>query len=124
MIQPFTGDASRVALLGPAASIAGMVRCSGERAQRSLRLTRFLVQVSRRGQRAAYLADEEAAMAAADLSNAEREMVRKRDYPAMLAYGVNIYALAKAGTLFGHILPEIGRRLRQAATCPEENGHG
>ena len=105
----------RAALFGPAAGLQGVVRYRGELAQRGYRLNRFLVGISQHGAREPYLQDEEAAMADAGLSEHERTLIRTRDYPGMLACGVNIYALAKAGYVFGDTLMAIGQGMRAAA---------
>lgn len=107
-------DAAREARFGPAAALTGVLPYRGELAQRGYRLNRFLVDISQHQNRQPYLDDEEAAMQHAQLSEHERSLVRQRDYSAMLAYGVNIYALAKAGYVFGHTLLDIGRGMRQA----------
>jgi protocatechuate 4,5-dioxygenase alpha chain len=108
-------DAARLALFGPAADLHGVVRYRGELAQRGYRLNSFLVGISQHGAREAYLRDEAAAMAEAGLSEHEQALVRTRNYPAMLAYGVNVYALAKAGYVFGDTLLAIGQGMRAAA---------
>jgi protocatechuate 4,5-dioxygenase alpha chain len=100
------------AAFGPAVALRGVVRYGGALAQRGFRLNAFLVGISRRENRDAYLRDEEAAMAAAGLDAHERALVRSRDYEGMLAYGVNIYAVVKAGYVFGATLMEIGRQMR------------
>lgn len=105
----------REALLGPAAALTGVVRYRGELAQQGYRLNRFLVDISQRENRQAYLDDEEAAMARAELSDHERNLIRTRDYCGMLDWGVNIYALAKAGYVFGDTLLAIGQAMRARA---------
>lgn len=102
----------REALFGPAATLTGVVRYRGELAQQGYRLTRFLVDISQQENRQPYLDDEEQAMARAQLSAHECTLIRQRDYNGMLAYGVNIYALAKAGYVFGNTLLEIGDIMR------------
>jgi len=103
------------AAFGPAVALRGVVRYGGALAQRGYRLNAFLVTVSRRENREAFLRDEEAAMVAAGLQEEERALVRRRDYPGMLAWGVNIYAVVKAGYVFGATLMEIGRQMRGEA---------
>lgn len=103
-----------VAAFGPPVALRGVVRYGGALAQRGYRLNAFLVAISRRENRAAYLQDETAAMARAGLSAEERALVERRDYPGMLAYGVNIYAVVKAGYVFGSTLMEIGAQMRGA----------
>lgn len=107
----------RAALWGPPAALEGVVVHRGELAQRGYRLNRFLVEVSQHDQRQQFLADEEGAMERAGLSAQERELVRRRDYNAMLAYGVNVYALVKAGYVFGHHLMQIGEIMRKPAAA-------
>jgi len=97
---------------GPPAHIPGVVRYRGELAQGALRLNRFLVHISRREHREAYLADESAAMTQWGLTAEEKELIRRRDYAGLLAAGVNIYAIAKAGYVFDATLLEIGARMR------------
>ena len=112
-----TPGTDRAALFGPAAELHGVVRYRGELAQRGYRLNRFLVQISQHGAREPYLADEEAAMDSAGLSEEERALIRARDYPGMLAYGVNVYALAKAGYVFGDTLMAIGQGMREKGSA-------
>ena len=97
---------------GPAADIPGVIRYRGELAQGGFRLNRFLVWISQRENREAYLDDEEGAMACWSLTEAERALVRARDYDGLMAAGVNIYAIAKSGYVFGATLLEIGARMR------------
>lgn len=97
---------------GPPAEIVGVGRYHGEVAQPALRLNRFLIHISQRGNREAYLADEDGAMQAWGLVAFERELVRKRDFVGLLAAGVNIYAIAKSGYVFGATLLQIGGVMR------------
>lgn len=108
---------AREALFGPPANLGGVVRYRGELAQQGYRLNRFLVDISQHGNRQAYLADEEAAMQCAGLDEHEKALVRARNYSGMLAHGVNVYALAKAGYVFGDTLLAIGQGMRQEATA-------
>lgn len=111
---------SREALWGPAAALEGVVVHRGELAQRGYRLNCFLVDISQHDQRQQFLADEEGAMERASLTEQERALVRQRDYNAMLAYGVNVYALVKAGYVFGHHLMQIGDIMRKPAATPAQ----
>ena len=97
---------------GPPAVIAGLIRYRGEFAQPAYRLNCFLVWISKREHRLSYLADEEGAMAHWQLSEPQRALVRARDYPELLAAGANIYAIAKAGYVWGATLLEIGAQMR------------
>ena len=46
------------------------------------------------------------------LTDHERALVRNRDYAGLLAAGVNIYAIAKSGYVFGATLLDIGAAMR------------
>ena len=101
---------------GPTANLQSAARYRGELAQGALRLNRFLIHISQRENREAYLIDEEAAMQAWGLALSERELVRHRDYAGLLLAGVNIYAIAKSGYVFGATLLEIGAAMRGQST--------
>lgn len=105
---------NRAQAFGPAAGLRGVVRYTGELAQTAYRLNRFLVFISLRENRQAFLADEEGAMQHWDLTPQHRDLVRRRDYLGMLAAGVNVYAIAKAGYVFGHTLMQIGAQMKEA----------
>lgn len=111
---------SAPAAFGPPAQLRGVVRYEGELAQRGYRLTRFLVDISQRAHRAAYLADEEGAMERAGLSPRERDLVRRRDFDGMLHHGVNVYALVKSGYVFGVSILDIGRAMAGSAATRGE----
>jgi protocatechuate 4,5-dioxygenase alpha subunit len=102
---------------GPSANPRGAARYRGELAQQALRLNRFLVHISQRDNRDAYLANEEASMQEWNLSTFERELVRHRNYEGLLVAGVNIYAIAKSGYVFGATLLEIGAAMRGQTTA-------
>lgn len=112
-------DHGRNHLFGPPASLVGVIPYRGELAQQGYRLNSFLVDISHYQNRQNFLDDENMAMERAGLSAEEREMIARRDYNAMLAYGVNIYAIAKAGYVFGNTLLEIGNSMRQPSPQKE-----
>lgn len=99
-------------LLGPTAPLRGLVRMTPERARRGFRLGRFLTGMRDLATRAAFAADPEASMAAADLSEHERALVRARDYDGMLDYGVSNVAIGKASPALGATLVERGAKGR------------
>lgn len=96
------------ALLGPAAPIRGQIPITPARAQRAYRLTAFLGSLRLPGRMEAFAADMEAVLAAADLSEAERDMLRRRDFVAMLEYGVATVAIGKACRAMQVNLVELG----------------
>jgi gallate dioxygenase len=95
-------------VLGPTVALRGVCRFTPERAQRGFRLNQFLTGMRQPQQRALFTSDPEACMAAYGLSEAERDMVRRRDYSAMLDYGASNVALGKASPALGTTLLERG----------------
>ena len=100
------------ALLGPAADLRGLCRMTPERAQRGIGLTRFLTSMREPTQRAAFVRDAEACMAAFGLAEHERELVRRRDYEGMLDWGASNVAIGKASPALGTTLLERGAKGR------------
>lgn len=99
-------------LLGPRVSLRGQVRYTGEIARKGYRLTAFITSLTNPANRARLQEDPEAYMASHGLSDEEAEFIRQRDCMGMFHYGVNIYAVAKAGTVLGVPLQDIGARMR------------
>ena len=62
---------------------------------RALAFNRFFWNMIRADFREAFLADEEAALEAAKLSEEERALVRARDWLGIVRYGVNFFVLEK-----------------------------
>lgn len=98
--------------LGPRAALRGLVRMTTERASRGYRLTCFLTSMRDPAKRAAFGADPEASMADFGLNEAERELVRCRDYDGMLDYGASNVAIGKASPALGTSLVERGAKGR------------
>ncbi|MBW8470295.1 MAG: hypothetical protein A3B67_08225 [Burkholderiales bacterium RIFCSPHIGHO2_02_FULL_66_10] len=94
--------------LGPRVEIRGVCRFTVERAQRGLRLNRFLTSMRQPENRDAFAVDPESYMASQALTDTERDMVRRRDYAAMLDYGASNVALGKASPALGTTLMERG----------------
>ncbi|MES2185729.1 MAG: gallate dioxygenase [Pseudomonadota bacterium] len=84
---------------GPAAE--GTYPFDVDRSVKAYRLSRFLHTLIVPAHREAFLADEPAALAAADLTDTEREMVRTRDWAALIHYGVIFFLLEKLGAVLG-----------------------
>ena len=53
------------------------------------------------GQRARFLAEEEAAYESAGLTAEERDLVRRRDWQGLIRYGVIFFMLEKLGAVLG-----------------------
>ena len=64
-----------------------------ERSAKGLRLNRFLHSLTQREMRELFLRDAEAAMK--DLTEEERDMVRRLDWKAMQDYGASFFCLEK-----------------------------
>lgn len=72
-----------------------------ETSVRAYRLNKFLHGMTRPGQRASFLADEEAACEAAGLTAQERDLLRRRDWRGLIHYGVIFFMLEKLGAVLG-----------------------
>lgn len=72
-----------------------------ERSVAAYRINKFLHDLTVPANRAAFLADPEAAFAAAALTEEERDLIRRRDWRAMIHYGVSFFMLEKLGAVGG-----------------------
>jgi len=85
----------------------GMERLEGTypftlaRSTLAYRLNKFLHGLIEPEARARFLADPEAAFAAAGLTEEERDLVRRRDWRGMIHYGVIFFMLEKLGAVVG-----------------------
>ncbi len=71
------------------------------RSVKGFRLNRFLHDLIVPDKRAAFLADEGNATRAAGLTAEERDMLKHRDWRAMIRYGVSFFMLEKLGAVTG-----------------------
>jgi gallate dioxygenase len=81
-----------------------------ERSAKGLRLNRFLHSLTQRETRELFLRDPEAAMK--DLSEEERDMVRRLDWKAMQDYGASFFCLEKLARTKGVTNPEMVAHFR------------
>ena len=72
-----------------------------ERSVKAYRLNKFLHGMTRLAHRARFLADPEAAFADAQLTEEEQDMLRRRDWRALIHYGVIFFMLEKLGAVTG-----------------------
>jgi gallate dioxygenase len=72
-----------------------------QRSVKAYRLNKFLHGMTRPEHRARFLADEEAAFTEAQLTAAERDMLRRRDWRGLIHYGVIFFMLEKLGAVTG-----------------------
>lgn len=105
------------AKLGPRVPLRGLIRYGDVLASRGCRLTGFLVHISQVANRPAFVADEAAVMRQHGLDEAEQALIRARDYAGLLRAGAHVYAVAKAGHVFGATLLDIGAGLRGQTTA-------
>lgn len=95
-------------LLGPTAPIRGLCRMTTERAQRGYPLTRFLCSMRHARQREALVNDLEGCLRDSGLNALEKDMLRRRDFVAMLDHGAATVAVAKLCRAWGVTLVELG----------------
>jgi gallate dioxygenase len=72
-----------------------------DRSVKSYRLNNFLHELIKPEARKRFLADPEPMFQEADLSEQERDMVRRRDWRALIQYGVIFFLLEKLGAVVG-----------------------
>jgi gallate dioxygenase len=88
--------------------IAGSYVFTGERSAKSYFLNKMANSLRSADARATFSADEAGYMRAMGCSAEEIELVRRRDWKAMMEHGASIYLLLKIGAAVGHTLPQIG----------------
>jgi gallate dioxygenase len=104
--EPTTAERARMAE-HVGAQLEGIERLEGtypftiERSVQAYRLNRFLHDLVIPGHRRAFLADPEAAFERAGLTDVERDLVRRRDWRALIHYGVIFFMLEKLGAVVG-----------------------
>ena len=87
--------------LAGAETIEGIHPFTLEVSVRAYRLNKFLHRMIDPAHRLRFLEDPEAAFADAGLSEAEQDMVRRRDWDALIRYGVIFFMLEKLGAVVG-----------------------
>jgi protocatechuate 4,5-dioxygenase alpha subunit len=88
--------------------IYGSFVFTGERSANSYKLNKMANSLRSNESRAQFLADEAGYMRAMGCSEQEIDLVRQRDWKAMMEHGASIYLLLKIGAAVGHSLPQIG----------------
>jgi gallate dioxygenase len=78
-----------------------------ERSARGLRINRFLHALVDAAARRRFADDPEAAMQAAGLDDAERDMIRRRDWRALMDHGASFFCLEKFARASGVSNPEM-----------------
>ena len=80
--------------------------------RRGFRLNKMCAALCSPAEREAFKRDEEAFMARFGLSEAERELIRRRDFQGLIEAGTNIYFLLKIGAATGTSLYRMGAQMR------------
>ena len=107
----------------------GTTLFDGARSRRGYRLNKLAMSLTEPQNRARFLADPEAYMSAGGLDEAQKAMIRRRDWLAMVEAGGNIYLLLKIAATVGQNLLEMGAQMRGEslrefmATRPGKGGH-
>jgi protocatechuate 4,5-dioxygenase, alpha chain len=80
--------------------------------RRGARLNRMCGALCSPVERDAFKRDEEAFMARFNLTEAEKNLIRKRDFKGLIEAGMNIYAMLKIGSATGNSLYRMGAQMR------------
>jgi protocatechuate 4,5-dioxygenase alpha subunit len=80
--------------------------------RRGRRLNKMCEALCSPAEREAFKRDEEAFMTRFSLSEAEKELLRKRDFKGLIEAGMNIYAMLKIGSSTGNSLYRMGAQMR------------
>jgi protocatechuate 4,5-dioxygenase, alpha chain len=80
--------------------------------RRGFRLNTMCAALCAPAEREAFKRDEEAFMARFGLSEAERDLIRRRDFQGLIEAGTNIYFLLKIGAATGTSLYRMGAQMR------------
>ena len=81
-------------------------------ARRGQRLNRMCAALCSPQEREAFKRDEEAFMARFGLSDAEKALIRRRDFQGLIDAGMNIYSMLKVGSATGNGLYRMGAQMR------------
>ncbi len=88
--------------------IPGTTIFDGEQAHKGYALNKMCLSFNSAAGRREFLRDEDAYCARYGLSSRQREAVRRRDVPELIAVGGNIYYLAKFARILGLDVQDIG----------------
>ena len=87
--------------LAGAEALTGTYPFTLARSVKGFRINSFLHDLTNSDKRAAFLVEPETAFEVAGLTDVERDMIRKRDWRAMIRYGVSFFMLEKLGAVTG-----------------------
>lgn len=92
--------------------IAGTTVFTGARSRQGYRINKFAMSLTQEANRDAFRADERGYMKSCELTDAEMDLVAKRDWKGLVAAGGNIYVLIKVGGAVGQNLLQMGAQMR------------
>jgi protocatechuate 4,5-dioxygenase alpha subunit len=92
--------------------IPGTTVFTGQLSRQGFRLNRMANSLSDPANRERFLSDESGYMTKMGLSEAEQDIVRRRDWAGMLAHGGNIYLLLKIGATVGQSVLDMQKQMR------------
>ena len=81
-------------------------------ARRGQRLNKMCAALCSPRERDAFKRDEEAFLARFGLTEAEKALIRKRDFQGLIDAGMNIYSMLKVGSATGNGLYKMGAQMR------------
>ena len=84
-------------------------------ATRGIRLNKAAYSLKHPEQRELFERDEEAWMEQFDLTDEEKDLMRRRDWIGLWRGGMTIYVMVKLSGVTGVPLPEIGKQMRESA---------
>jgi protocatechuate 4,5-dioxygenase alpha chain len=88
--------------------VAGTKVFTGERSRTGYRLNRMAMSLTDAANRDAFVADEAGYASGMELNDAEIDMIRRRDWKAMIDAGGSIYLLIKIAGALGVPLYAVG----------------
>jgi len=80
--------------------------------RRGYRLNKMCGSLCTPENREAFKRDEQAYLSRFQLTEAEKELIRKRDFAGMIHAGMNIYWMLKIGSVTGNSLYKMGAQMR------------
>ena len=80
--------------------------------RRGYRLNKLCGTLCSPQNREAFKADEEGYMAKFELTEEEKDLIRRRDFAGMIDHGMNIYFMLKIGSATGNSLYRMGAQMR------------
>ncbi|MGB6008535.1 protocatechuate 3,4-dioxygenase [Castellaniella sp.] len=98
--------------LDPSRPIPGVLIFNLRESHKGYRINKLCDSLTSEANRQAFQADESAYLAAHGLTEAEKDLVRARDWAGLNAAGGNIYYLLKLGFVTGHGLYRMGAQMR------------